>query len=409
MKLAFRMFLRSKKQFCFVVVQLCLLLCVCIAAASYVYGRLQFFLPVRSLFTQEGAVLNFPKDFAARSDAMPYRFDYRHCAPFDEDFPDYRRSCYNRFLPEILNDSQNLTVISYSPQVLDIYCPKLVSGSWNSVLTGKPQDENTLPAVLFQRTVQYRIGEMIEAEAITYENERKAVRFAVTGLLDGETLIWGNDKQSGLPEHFMQLYQAAEETAKPDSPYLLLVSQEAVDSLDIVSFWTSASGIMTFPQGTTETDAVLSRSLLVSKYRADSLDLQSFRNKSLLHLRSQLLILVPICAVLWILAIVSSICTIAVLIRTDRRHYALFRICGATKFKCIGIFVLQSVLTASISLLFTVLIMIALSQTRKIAVTVKPIVIVICSAVVLTHLFVALLLSAKIIQTSKIPWNEKDY
>ena len=393
-----RLWLNKSGTYAFVILQLTVVLVVTILGVSSIYERFAQYLPLRKVLNQNGAIVFSLTGYRDKFASAPYQLDFRHAEPLSEDFSPLHECWYTQYNVYLHSEAfQNLDVIGYDRNVIDLYKPRLIQGNWEQIMHMTQTSDGNLPAIICQNGFDYKIGDTIELKTVTYENARLSAIVEVMGIMDVRTQIFGgNTNGSGIT--YESFFSTPSDNMPQEEPYLMiLLPMNAVDAANLVAYYREGYSLMLYPQDLSDKESAILTSMLQTKYDSYTEPLSSVQVKSKQYLRSQMLTVFPILICLLCMVLMSAVCTNAVVTYRSMRQNGIFEICGATKAQCILMNLMQMCLSIGISILLSCVIIFVCVKKFKLQFTFNLISALLCGLICCLVIALSILLPAKLI------------
>lgn len=400
-KASLRILNSSKRVYLFVALQLITVFIVCIFMASSVYSRVEYYIPLKDILNSNGSAVKFKGTYTDNGKLNNILLDYRN-TPIKDDIPKIDE-VYTRYAPAIKNKELNYDIYSYDKNVSDMYTPYLKNGIWlNSYID---LINGNIPAVIFQNNFDYQLGDIISGSATTYNNENIEVKLQIVGILDEESKIYGNN-HSNLMNH-LSLFDSPNERYEAElldntAVLLILVPNEITEKLDIVSFYDSVNSIVTYDESVSERDNALNTSILNLRYGFKAENIGVVNERSERYIKSQLFILVPISICIVIMALVSSICTSAVITKKNMHKYLIYYLCGMRSRQIDYICMINSLIISAISLSVAYFISFKAYKTLNIAMQINQYSLPLCVIIALLFIALSMVIPHKMIKNNSL-------
>lgn len=317
-RVSLKVFKSAIKINAFVIIQLVAVLTTCIFMLSSLYSRVELYLPLKNILNSKASAVCFSSEYVNKENNERFLLDYK-TSPLKEELKDVNE-VYTRYTPMIVNESRNLSVVSYDDSVLRLFTPKLNEGKWLQGYNNSSLAE-TIPTVIFQNQETYNVGDIIEATATTYDNQDKIVGLYIIGIIDKETKIFGCSGKP-LTNHLSFYETPAEkfnyEIDNKEEVIMAIVPNEVVTQFDIVARYDSVNSIVSYKNNIINSDIVLNTSELNMRYGSIAENIWTINDKSYTYVKTQLYVLLPIIICIVIIALISSICTSAITTKKNR-------------------------------------------------------------------------------------------
>lgn len=394
------MFKSAVKINIFIIIQLTIVLLTFIFMISSLYSRIEFYLPIKDILNQKASAITFGSEYIDKTQNKTFLLDYK-TSPLKQELKNVKE-VYTRYLPYVNNEEISLSVMSYDDSVINMYTPKLQKGKWLNNI-GSYTGFDKIPAVIYQNDYSYNVGDTIEGVAKTYSNYDINVSFEIVGILNEDSKIFGRSNES-LNNH-LSFYESPSEIfqyeIENNEPLIMLVlPNKIVTDLNIVAYYGSVNSIVTYDENISDKDVILNTSELNMRYGSISENIWTINEKSFIYIKTQLYTLLPIVICIAIIAVISSICTSAIITKKNLKSYVIFFICGIKWRQCLIICLFNNLCTSIISSLISFGLAILISLCFNIDLTFNIYSLLSCSVIMLLFTFLSLILPYKILKSS---------
>ena len=395
-----KMFKSAVKINIFIIIQLTIVLLTFIFMISSLYSRIEFYLPIKDILNQKASAITFGSEYIDKTQNKTFLLDYK-TSPLKQELKNVKE-VYTRYLPYVNNEEISLSVMSYDDSVINMYTPKLQKGKWLNNI-GSYTGFDKIPAVIYQNDYSYNVGDTIEGVAKTYSNYDINVSFEIVGILNEDSKIFGRSNES-LNNH-LSFYESPSEIfqyeIENNEPLIMLVlPNKIVTDLNIVAYYGSVNSIVTYDENISDKDVILNTSELNMRYGSISENIWTINEKSFIYIKTQLYTLLPIVICIAIIAVISSICTSAIITKKNLKSYVIFFICGIKWRQCLIICLFNNLCTSIISSLISFGLAIFISLCFNIDLTFNIYSLLSCSVIMLLFTFLSLILPYKILKSS---------
>ncbi|MEI2988493.1 MAG: hypothetical protein V8T22_05410 [Oscillospiraceae bacterium] len=395
-----KMFKSAVKINIFIIIQLTIVLLTFIFMISSLYSRIEFYLPIKDILNQKASAITFGSEYIDKTQNKTFLLDYK-TSPLKQELKNVKE-VYTRYLPYVNNEEISLSVMSYDDSVINMYTPKLQKGKWLNNI-GSYTGFDKIPAVIYQNDYSYNVGDTIEGVAKTYSNYDINVSFEIVGILNEDSKIFGRSNES-LNNH-LSFYESPSEIfqyeIENNEPLIMLVlPNKIVTDLNIVAYYGSVNSIVTYDENISDKDVILNTSELNMRYGSISENIWTINEKSFIYIKTQLYTLLPIVICIAIIAVISSICTSAIITKKNLKSYVIFFICGIKWRQCLIICLFNNLCTSIISSLISFGLAILISLCFNIDLTFNIYSLLSCSVIMLLFTFLSLILPYKILKSS---------
>lgn len=412
LKIAWKRFVSSFHIHLFVIVQLSIVLSICLMMVSSVFSRFEYYLPLEKLMNQNASAVQL--SYEVRTSDSPPRITailFGDFDPLSKAFPDKAHTwyvCYQPLFAPLDNEKKTLGFLSYTENTWSLYEPKMKEGSWSGVLSSGRKENGNIPVIIYQYRTDYKIGDTIPVNAaITYENPVVSgnVNLEVCGILADDAMLFGGNSGNGVHNHTSFFQSPADSITDPNDnieAVIFVMSQELIEKLGIAAQIWPGNGIITYDDTLTQKQVVINTERIHSLTGLPAENLASIKDFSLLYIMQQVFALLPLFICIAILALVSSICTSAVITKKNLRSYAIFQLCGAAVRKCTRISIIQEGLVSVASLLVAGGIVVAASKIAQLDINVNICSLLLCTAILVLHMFLTSMLSRHMLKTNSL-------
>lgn len=395
-----KMFKSAVKINIFIIIQLTIVLLTFIFMISSLYSRIEFYLPIKDILNQKASAITFGSEYIDKTQNKTFLLDYK-TSPLKQELKNVKE-VYTRYLPYVNNEEISLSVMSYDDSVINMYTPKLQKGKWLNNI-GSYTGFDKIPAVIYQNDYSYNVGDTIEGVAKTYSNYDINVSFEIVGILNEDSKIFGRSNES-LNNH-LSFYESPSEIFQyeienNESLIMLVLPNKIVTDLNIVAYYGSVNSIVTYDENISDKDVILNTSELNMRYGSISENIWTINEKSVIYIKTQLYTLLPIVICIAIIAVISSICTSAIITKKNLKSYVIFFICGIKWRQCLIICLFNNLCTSIISSLISFGLAILISLCFNIDLTFNIYSLLSCSVIMLLFTFLSLILPYKILKSS---------
>lgn len=402
LKIARKRFLCSFRIHIFVILQLGIVLSIACLMVSSVYSRFAYYLPLQNLMNQNASAVQLYSEIPGSDMTKPRTVVlFQGSDVLSKAFPDKAHTWYVRYKPLMIpteKTDRKQELITYSENTWSLYVPKMAAGSWSDILSSGLTENGNIPVIAYQYNTDYKIGDTVEVEVgVTDEGIFDTMCLEICGFLDSEAMLFGGAFGEGLHNHTSFYQPAVDLLVDPldedTEGTLFVMSQDLVDSLGISASISSCNGIITYDDDISQEQVVLHTEQIRSITGFPAENIASIKDFSLLYIMQQVYALMPLFVCITILALISSLCTSAVITKQNLHSYAIFHLCGATSGKCVQICLLQELLVSFAAILLTSCIIAAASKMLHITVQLHPYSFLLCAVILVLHLLLTSMLS----------------
>ena len=413
LKIAWKRFISSFHIHFFVIVQLSIVFSICLIMVSSVYSRFAYYLPLQNLMNRNASAIqldrqvhggNLPKD--------NYLIFYRELDSFSKSFPDKANTWYARYSPLIASveqAKQKQVFLSYTENTWSLHSPDMASGNWREILSAGLTENGNIPVIVYPHHTEYQIGDTLQVKkVITYETDTQnpdTVTLEICGILEPDAMLFGGIFGDGVHNH-TSFWASAEDLISDDNHEtegcVFVMSQELLDSIDVAAEIFPCNAIITYDDTLTQKQVVINTERIHNITGLPAENIASIRDFSLLYIMQQVYTLMPLFICIAILALISSICTSAVITKKNLHSYAVFHLCGASSGKCVFVCSMQTVLVSIASLLLTACTIVFVSRVTKISILFNFYSFLLCIIILVMHLLLTTLLPAHMLKEDSL-------
>ncbi|MBR6337624.1 MAG: hypothetical protein IKR76_07830 [Ruminococcus sp.] len=248
--------------------------------------------------------------------------------------------------------------IAYDKRIGKKYTPSLDEGKW---LDFDNTDEIT---AVVSYSSPYKVGDVIDViypkfikmdeETYTPVNENIPVKIRIVGRLSEDAKLYGMGKGFAQNDDFRNLYERAaeeeeEEEGQGSEPVSMIISKEAAENHGCTCSLGISKALITLKDGLSaeEADAAYAKLNAIGA----PIRMESFASRTKRYVYDQLIQLSPILISIIMLVTVSTIAISALNAKMGMKTNAIYALMGCTMKSCIGIYLVNSLLTAFTSAL----------------------------------------------------------
>ena len=310
-----------------VVLQTSLILTILLSTVTAIRSRYQLYQPIRDYVSENGCICYFEKARTITHD------DLQKSLHGDaEVYISYK----------LFSETAPFDFQVFEDNLLSNYTPACKEGAW----TIRSEDTNTIHTVVYESS-KYQIG-----DRVTVQTENGDKEILVTGIMDDSTLVWYYNNHYVIQNDYRVLFA----DATVFSPKIFFLSSSEAEKLNFMQIASGLSFIK-YRSKLTEQDKVENTEVISrfgTHYRVDN---ETMRKNSLRYIYEQLRVLAPVIFSVAVLLLICLICSGAVFANRQRRTYAIFRMLGLTRSRCLAISALR---TGILNLIAVVLVIILL-------------------------------------------------
>ncbi|MCD7742426.1 MAG: hypothetical protein LUI06_09500 [Ruminococcus sp.] len=325
-KAAFKLMKRNICANAFVCLQLIVTLVLAIICVSSVLSKIEYYLPLRNLLSSDGVC-------AFTGSALFESFDFEEV----ENSSDNIDNVYGSAACELYasNDSNNTCVYAYNDNMISLYTPSMSSGKWDDIAKGN--------GIISSYTDKYHVGDTITL----YDDKGARLSFPIVGILAENEKVINTSAISNEIYDFNDLYEETNGTK-------LYISTSCADKNEI-SYNPSGVMFVSYKDGLTDNEkSELHRTLYT--FSGNLIGLNDELNvNSLSYIRSDILLILPVCICILVLAIISSAAAAVIQTKSSLRTYSIFYVCGSKWSQCLQISLINNTVICVISLAISML------------------------------------------------------
>lgn len=342
LRLGIKEFFRRIYTNVFTALQLAVVFLILLAIVSSVKSRTELYLPIK----------NFIKGDGIYTTSMLIGSDIINEKDLMEKYPEVD-SVISSYTPDVSYMNGDGKIISYPDDLINRYAPKLESGRWfaNSDLS-----ENTLYGVASYGS-GIKVNDTVVIDYVHYDESdttfthpiEETFNVKIIGVLSENAQVYGADTYTSEDDDFRNLYGDYDES-KP----LLLLSQKQLIDKGVGYTINLNKQIIKYKEGLSDEQIEnLNNELGTTIF----ITLDDFRSASELHVYEQIIKLMPILICIALLVIVSTVSISALNVKSGLRTYSIFYVCGSSRSQCLGVCLVNSILTAVMAIAFAVIAM----------------------------------------------------
>ena len=228
------------------------------------------------------------------------------------------------------NNGDRLEFVSmaYDREIIDRHTPELSEGLW---LNSISEDVGCIEAVISQNNYNIKVGDTIFMNNFFYEYPQKLIKIKIVGVLEDNARIVGYTKNTYRNSRdYSDIY--CDYSLDNEEIPMLIMSEESIkryhEQYEVEAFvkgWV----FVTFSDNITETQIIQNEKVLGNYAQIITKeDLEEIAVKSQVRLREKLIAIFPIFIGVFVLTIISSLCSGAVSVKKQMKNYAIYSICG---------------------------------------------------------------------------------
>ncbi len=328
----------------FTALQLSAVFLILLAIVSSVQSRTEFYLPVKDHLEGEGVYTTSISDengIINEDDLI-------------KKYPEVD-SVFTSYTPDVFYPDSDGKFISYNDEIINMYTPKLESGRW---FKSSDNSANTLYGVISSGS-GLEVDDTVSVTNVTYNQKtdptfthpiEKNLTVKIIGVLDEKAQVFGADTYITDSDDFRNLYGDYDESKMP----LLLLSQSQLSKNGVKYSISGNKQIIKYKSGLSDEKI----EALNKEFNSVSvMTLNKFSSASKLYVYEQIIKLLPLLICIVLLVIVSTVSISALNVKGGLKTYSIFYVCGSDRGQCLGVCLINSILTASLAVVVSVILM----------------------------------------------------
>ena len=260
-------------------------------------------------------------------------------------------------------ESGIINTVAFDKRIGAEYIPPLAEGRW---IDFDNTDEIT---AVIDYSSEYNVGDVIEldyakfigmTEDFQVINEKYPKKVRIVGRLTENAKLFGLGRGFAKNDDFRNIYDTYvpgedEENISFQYQPLFIISKEAAESHDCKCCLRTTKAIVTFNDGLSQEQADAAFVKLNSICSGASIRMDDFATRTKRYVFDQLIQLSPILISIIMLVTVSTIAISALNAKMGMKTNAIYALLGCTMKSCIGIYLINSLLTALTSAMMCIL------------------------------------------------------
>lgn len=328
----------------FTALQLSAVFLILLAIVSSVQSRTEFYLPVKDHLEGEGVYTTSISDengIINEDDLI-------------KKYPEVD-SVFTSYTPDVFYPDSDGKFISYNDEIINMYTPKLESGRW---FKSSDNSANTLYGVISSGS-GLEVDDTVSVTNVTYDQKtdptfthpiEKNLTVKIIGVLDEKAQVFGADTYITDSDDFRNLYGDYDESKMP----LLLLSQSQLSKNGVKYSISGNKQIIKYKSGLSDEKI----EALNKEFNSVSvMTLNKFSSASKLYVYEQIIKLLPLLICIVLLVIVSTVSISALNVKGGLKTYSIFYVCGSDRGQCLGVCLINSILTAGLAAVVSVILM----------------------------------------------------
>lgn len=296
-----------------------------------------------------------------------------------------------------------LASTAYDREIIERHTPELSKGTW---LDSTSEDDNYIEAVISPNDYNIKVGDTIFLNNIFYEYPDNILEVRIVGMLEDNAKIVGYTNNTFRnAQDYSDIY--CDYSLENENVPILLMDAQSIkrhnEKYELEAF-VSGWCFVTFSENITEAEIIQNEQTL-SKYAQfrSKEDLTNISANSRNSLREKIIAILPIFLGAFVLAVISSLCSVSVSVKKQMKNYAIYSICGmpwqrSTRISAIVTFIL-ALISFVISLICTGIITVFNKETT---ITFGGLQFIVCIGVILIYSIISTLLPSLIINGTSI-------
>lgn len=328
----------------FTALQLSAVFLILLAIVSSVQSRTEFYLPVKDHLEGEGVYTTSISDENGIINE-------------DELIKKYPEvdSVLTSYTPDVFYPDSDGKFISYTDEIINMYTPKLESGRW---FKSSDNSANTLYGVISSRS-GLEVDDTVSVINVTYDQKtdptfthpiEKNLTVKIIGVLDEKAQVFGADTYITDSDDFRNLYGDYDESKMP----LLLLSQSQLSKNGVKYSISGNKQIIKYKSGLSDEKI---KALNKEFNSVSVMTLNKFSSASKLYVYEQIIKLLPLLICIVLLVIVSTVSISALNVKGGLKTYSIFYVCGSDRGQCLWVCLINSILTAGLAAVVSVILM----------------------------------------------------
>lgn len=245
--------------------------------------------------------------------------------------------------------------ISYTDEIINMYAPELKTGKWFS--------QYDLSGDTVYGIANYGSGialnDTIKITSVTYDQKsdptfthpiEKNCNVKIIGILDEKAQVFGADTYLTENDDYRNLYCNYDDSSKP----LLLLSQSQLSRNGIEYTINQNKQIIRYKNGLSDEQI---KNINKKFNSIGYITLDKFKSASKLYVYEQIIKLLPLLICIVLLVIVSTVSISALNVKGGLRTYSIFYVCGSNRAQCLGVCLVNSILTAAMAVVISIVVM----------------------------------------------------
>lgn len=257
-------------------------------------------------------------------------------------------SCYSPWAEFSVGGENEIGMytIAYDHEIIDAYEPQLSEGRWLEW----ERDDGIVEAVISENTKGINVGDEILMYNSFMNEPEEAFTVKIVGkLMDGSRIVGVSDVRANDNNDYRAVYFDYYVEAEEKPAILLSVDQisrcmEKNENLKLERFMSRLMFVRFHEDITQEERIHNERWLGMQVLMPAAINMSEIRANSSMVIKERLLAVLPVFIGLFILTIISAMCTCAISIKRQMKDYLIYSVCGMPWNRCIWITMLNSLL-----------------------------------------------------------------
>lgn len=345
LRLGIKEFFRRIYTNIFTALQLAVVFLILLAIVSSVQSRTELYMPVRDYLEGDGVY----------SMSLSINSNIVNEDDMKKEYPEVE-SVLCAYTPNAsftygYNDGK---AISYNDEIINMYAPKLESGRWfnNSDLS-----DDTLYGVANYGSGM-EVNDTVDIYSVDYDQEKdptfthpieSTFSVKIIGVLDEKAQVYGADTYLTENDDYRNLYADYDESLP-----LMILSQKQLSRNGVKYTINGNKQIIKYKSGLSDEQIKNANSKFNS---IGYITLNEFSSASKLYVYEQIIKLLPLLICIALLVIVSTVSISALNVKGGLRTYSIFYVCGSNRVQCLGVCLINSILTAAMAVVISIIAM----------------------------------------------------
>lgn len=347
------------------VLQLTAVIVITIIMVSSVLLRYRYYKPFRDILQSNGILCNFTMPANYDTEHMQDPFKYIADDEMKEFFPDIENVISCNHGPNWLVDGNdepinaNCMSLYYDDEIIERYIPEIKEGRWLNT----SKNAQCIEAVISETDLGINVGDRVRIGFMASDIKDNFLDILIVGKLSENTKAVGysgGDKKYGDID-VNSIYGTVSFAVERQTLFLLSSDYLSENTAVLQGIYSTA--MITFSEDYPSDKIEQIRQKLVEYNCRSSYPLSEVNENSRSYILAQIKDLLPIIIVIMIMVIVNSISSSALSARRELKNFAIFYMTGLQWKHCALINLIQTAVTAAISVVLSVICVLALKCT----------------------------------------------